>query len=122
MILIGAALAVGVLTACTTSRAGYESAAYEAKMTDGSFELREYPEFSIASTKDGGDGDQAFMRLFRYIGGANEAEQKIAMTTPVFMDESAGGKEMSFVLPKDVAAAPAAKAPAACRRAPETAS
>lgn len=80
-------------------------------MTDGSFELREYPELSIATTKDGGDGDQAFMRLFRYIEGGNEAKQKIAMTTPVFMDGSAGGKEMSFVLPKDVAVAPAAKEP-----------
>jgi hypothetical protein len=48
--------------------------------------------------------DGSFMRLFRYISGGNEAEQKVAMTTPVFMKEtaeSASGR-MSFVIPKDV--------------------
>jgi hypothetical protein len=46
------------------------------------------------------------MRLFRYISGANEAKQKVAMTTPVFMqpekDQTDG--RMAFVLPKKVAA------------------
>ena len=46
------------------------------------------------------------MRLFQYISGANEAEQKIAMTTPVFMVGEIGKSDISmgFVMPKEVAA------------------
>lgn len=91
----------------TTSRDGYESAEYDVIETDSSFEIREYPDLMLASTGmkiDAQGRDGSFGRLFRYISGKNEADQKIAMTTPVFMepgDESAG--EMGFVLPKKVA-------------------
>jgi hypothetical protein len=37
--------------------------------------------------------------LFRFITGANEAQQKIAMTTPVFMEGGPSGPTMAFVLP-----------------------
>jgi DNA gyrase inhibitor GyrI len=52
------------------------------------------------------------MRLFRYIQGDNQGGAKIQMTTPVFMDRGEKATEMSFVLPKSVAAsgAPAPKA------------
>ena len=39
------------------------------------------------------------MRLFRFITGKNEAKQKIAMTTPVFMSGSGSNATMAFVLP-----------------------
>jgi hypothetical protein len=39
------------------------------------------------------------MRLFRFITGGNEAKQKIAMTTPVFMSGSDSNATMAFVLP-----------------------
>ena len=75
---------------------------------DGSFEIREYPSLMMATTNtqfaaQGDDG--SFMRLFRYISGANDAAQEVAMTTPVFMqpneDEMAG--KMGFVIPSKIA-------------------
>ncbi|QEG41689.1 SOUL family heme-binding protein [Roseimaritima ulvae] len=92
-----------------TARAAYESAEYEVVESDGAFEVRDYPDLMLAATDSqpqakGRDG--SFMRLFGYISGANQAEQKIEMTTPVFMqggDEEASGS-MGFVLPKEVAA------------------
>ena len=49
--------------------------------------------------------DGSFMKLFRYISGANESEQKISMTTPVFMENDKADSEvqMGFVMPKEVA-------------------
>ena len=48
--------------------------------------------------------DGSFMRLFRYISGANDHEQKVAMTTPVFMEPEADDTQgqMGFVIPKKV--------------------
>jgi hypothetical protein len=99
------------LLACSTSRAGYETATYTTTKKDADFEVRQYPELTVATTVETTGTDGAFMRLFRYIQGANEASQKIAMTTPVFMEEREKGREMAFVLPKEVSQnAPAAKA------------
>ena len=93
-----------------TSRSAYESAEYSVLETDGNIELREYPDLMLATTEMGsrlqGD-DGSFGRLFRYISGGNQDKQKVAMTTPVFMesnsDQTTG--QMSFVIPKDVASA-----------------
>lgn len=91
-----------------TSRNAYESAKYSVLSASGEFELREYPNLMLVTTPmgssvDGSDG--SFGRLFRYISGDNEGEQKVAMTTPVFIeagsDQSTG--QMGFVLPSDVA-------------------
>jgi effector-binding domain-containing protein len=87
-----------------TSRFGYESASYTVVEKDGAFEIRDYPDLTLVSTTGSGpEGDDAFMRLFRYIAKNNEEEQKIAMTTPVFMTSGENAK-MSFVVPEDVAA------------------
>jgi hypothetical protein len=98
-----------------TSRNAYESAEYVVIESDGPIELREYPDLMLAATEmgtntDGDDG--SFGRLFRYISGNNEDKQKVAMTTPVFMepksqnDSSAPSQndrgQMGFVIPKDV--------------------
>jgi hypothetical protein len=93
---------VGLLVAgCQATRAGYESAPYKVVRSDGKFELRDYPALTVVETPmanaDGSDG--SFMRLFRFITGGNEAKQKIAMTTPVFMSGSATNATMAFVLP-----------------------
>ncbi len=105
---LGVAL-VGTYALAMATRAGYESAEYEVIESDGVFEIREYPDLMLAATDSEMDSqgrDGSFMRLFRYISGANEAEQKIAMTTPVFMEGEIGERDISmgFVMPKQVAA------------------
>ena len=79
-----------------------ETPDYKVLLEDGKFEVREYPALTLVRT-DSGDGD--FMRLFRYISGGNEAEQKIAMTAPVLMKHEGENTGMSFIVPRDVAAA-----------------
>ncbi len=97
------AVAAGLIFAgCQATRAGYESAPYKAVRSDGKFELRDYPALQVVetpTTRGGTDTDGGFMRLFRFITGANEAKQKIAMTTPVFMASSDTNATMAFVLP-----------------------
>lgn len=101
---------IGMATWTMTARAGYESAEYVVIESDGAFEIREYPDLMLVSTQSEMDAqgrDGSFMRLFRYISGENSANQKIAMTTPVFM-EGAGEQpqvSMGFVMPKEVAKA-----------------
>ena len=109
LVWIGAASAVAIFFAWKfTSRTSYEAAEYQVVESEGAFEIRQYPELVVAATNmefeaQGDDG--SFMRLFRYISGDNEADQKIAMTVPVFMEpegENAQGK-MAFVLPQETA-------------------
>jgi hypothetical protein len=90
-----------------TSRSAYESADYTVIESEAPFEVREYPDLLMATTEtqfssQGDDG--SFMRLFGYISGANEGKQKVAMTTPVFMDREADGEpgQMGFVIPTAV--------------------
>ena len=80
---------------------------YKVTVQDGKFEVREYPEMTVVRTSSG-DGD--FMRLFRYISGGNEGEQKIAMTAPILMKNEGENAGMSFIVPREVAAAKAASA------------
>lgn len=91
-----------------TSRTNYESAAYDVLDTDGAFELREYPDLMLATTDMGSSPqgrDGSFGRLFRYISGGNRNDQKVAMTTPVFMerDRSSDRGQMGFVIPSKFA-------------------
>lgn len=90
------------------THAEYESAEYEVIESDGAIEIREYPSLMLVATDSKMDAqgrDGSFMRLFRYISGNNAAEQKIAMTTPVFMEGEIGKADVSmgFVMPKEVA-------------------
>lgn len=108
-----AVLVLLFLAGCKLTRAGYESASYKVVRRSGEFELRDYPALTLVSTpmtaKRPTD-DDSFMKLFRYIGGANEAEAKIAMTTPVFSDQDGTNRQMSFVVPKKTATAGTPKA------------
>jgi DNA gyrase inhibitor GyrI len=92
-----------------TSRSAYESAAYDVIQSNGPFEVREYPELMMATTEmrfasQGNDG--SFNRLFSYISGANDKNQKVAMTTPVFMDSESEDNpgQMGFIVPASVVA------------------
>ena len=90
------------------ARAGYESAEYKVVESDGKFEVREDPDLMLVATRtqlDAQGRDGSFMKLFRYISGANEANQKIAMTTPVFMENEIehASVQMGFVMPQQVA-------------------
>ncbi|XZE17665.1 SOUL family heme-binding protein [Pirellulaceae bacterium SH449] len=92
----------------TVSRAAYESAEYTVVTSDGKFEVREYPDLMLVATTtklDAQGRDGSFMKLFRYISGANESDKKISMTTPVFMenDKADSAVQMGFVMPKDIA-------------------
>ncbi len=87
---------------CGPHRDRYETAPYKVVSTDGKVEIREYPPLKLVTAKMGeakdNEANRSFRSLFAYISGENAASSKIAMTTPVFMDES----NMSFVLPEDV--------------------
>ena len=90
------------------ARAAYESAEYKVVESDGKFEVREYPDLMLVATTtklDAQGRDGSFMKLFRYISGANESDKKISMTTPVFMenDKEDSAVQMGFVMPKDIA-------------------
>ena len=106
-------LGVGLLfVGCQATRGGYESAPYKVVRTDAKFELRDYPSLAVVETPmtvSGNSDDGSFMRLFRFITGANEGKQKIAMTTPVFMSGQDTNRTMAFVLPARLNAATAPK-------------
>jgi len=104
-----AAAALGaVLAGCGATRAGYETARHDVVAREGKFELRDYPATRLASTRMPLGEDSGFMRLFRFISGANERGEKIAMTTPVFMERGVGDGQdtMAFVLPEAMTNAP----------------
>lgn len=113
MVLVsGVALAAILLAAggCQATRAGYETAPYRVIRSKGAFQLRDYPALQWVETPmgtEGKDSDGSFGRLFRFITGGNEARQKIAMTTPVYMAPVAGSSNatarvMAFVMPRDM--------------------
>ena len=106
LLVVGASLAVAVTWAGTkASRAGYEGPEYDVVSKSGKFEIRRYAGMVGASTamaNRSGQRNNGFGRLFQYITGANETEEKIAMTSPVFVetDNQANEEAMIFVMPK----------------------
>lgn len=77
---------------------------YDVLDSDGNFEIRFYPEARIATVKKPGNYDQAsgagFRSLAGYIFGGNKEEQKIAMTSPVWMESANDSMTMHFVMPE----------------------
>ena len=83
---VGVTLVAGVVIAYwRTGRSAYESAPYTVVNKDGNFEIRDYPKMTIIETVDRRGRDNGFRKLFKFITGTNGKQQKIAMTTPVYM-------------------------------------
>jgi len=70
-----------------------EGPKYTVLVKDGNFEIRQYSSYVIAETTIKGDFDNASGDAFRilagYIFGKNKGANKIAMTSPVEMEQSA---------------------------------
>jgi len=67
---------------------GLEGPGFTVVSNTSAYTVRQYPESYWSATTVTGKsmdkaGSEAFMRLFRYISGANEKKQKIEMTVPV---------------------------------------
>lgn len=109
--LLAVVTSVLIYFAAVNSRAATETAPFTVVKAAGEFELRQYEEMHLARTPMGAGihndeaRDSSFIRLFRYISGTNEREEKIAMTTPVLMSSEEGYTAMNFVMPKATAVA-----------------
>ena len=76
----------------------YESQTYKVLQSLDNLEIRFYPPAMMAKTM--ANTGNPFSTLFRYISGANQKNEKIEMTTPVYMYPEDGTSAMEFVLPK----------------------
>tara|TARA_B100001564_G_C20345068_1_gene536309 strand:+ start:64 stop:624 length:561 start_codon:yes stop_codon:yes gene_type:complete len=76
----------------------YEEAKYEVIEKNEIYEIRKYTDRLAVETSRAGI-DSNFRKLFNYISGMNDAQEKIAMTTPVTQVEKNGNMTMQFYLP-----------------------
>ena len=76
----------------------YETQEYEVVDEIDKIEIRYYPSAPMIKVSSNQSRNNNFGKLFRYIAGNNNNEEKIAMTTPVYMSDQS--KTMEFVLPK----------------------
>ena len=93
-----------ILTFCTLIIIPYstvmanEEAKYEVIDKNQIFEIRKYSDRLAVETSRAGI-DSNFRKLFNYISGRNDTQEKIAMTTPVTQIEKNGNMTMQFYLP-----------------------
>ena len=76
----------------------YEEANYEVVSSNEVYEIRKYSNRLAVETMTSGI-DSNFRKLFNYISGRNDTEEKIKMTTPVTQVEKNGNMSMQFYLP-----------------------
>ena len=76
----------------------YETQEYKVVHQIDQIEIRYYPSAPMIKVTSNQSRNNNFGKLFRYIAGNNNNEEKIAMTTPVYMSDQS--KTMEFVLPK----------------------
>ena len=93
-----------ILTFCTLYILSYstvmanEEAKYEVIDKNEVFEIRKYSDRLAVETMTSGI-DSNFRKLFNYISGRNDTQEKIKMTTPVTQVEKNGNMSMQFYLP-----------------------
>ena len=75
-----------------------EEANYEIIDKNDIYEIRKYYDRLAVETMTSGI-DSNFRKLFNYISGRNDTEEKIKMTTPVTQVEKNGNMSMQFYLP-----------------------
>jgi len=75
-----------------------EEANYEIIDKNDIYEIRKYSDRLAVETLTSGI-DSNFRKLFNYISGRNNTEEKIKMTTPVTQVEKNGNMSMQFYLP-----------------------
>ena len=76
----------------------YEEARYEVVVKNEVYEIRKYSDRLAVETAETGSYNN-FRKLFNYISGRNETNEKIKMTTPVTQVEKNGSMVMQFYLP-----------------------
>ena len=93
-----------ILTFCTLFILPYskvmanEEAKYEIIDKNEVYEIRKYSDRLAVETSRAGI-DSNFRKLFNYISGRNDIQEKIEMTTPVTQVEKNGDMTMQFYLP-----------------------
>lgn len=76
----------------------YETQEYKVVDQIDQVEIRYYPSAPMIKVSSKQSRNNNFGKLFRYISGNNKNDEKIAMTTPVYMSDE--NKTMEFVLPR----------------------
>ena len=75
-----------------------EEVKYEVIEANEIYEIRKYSDRLAVETMTSGI-DSNFRKLFNYISGRNDTQEKIKMTTPVTQVEKNGNMSMQFYLP-----------------------
>jgi hypothetical protein len=78
-----------------------ETIQYKVLHKKDAIEIREYGDILLASTKTDPNNyyDSGFNRVFQYISGQNEANQKISMTSPVVTYQEGESLVTGFYVP-----------------------
>ncbi len=105
-LILGASVVVAQMI-ITKNTEDTDSIKYKTIAEFDGFEIREYPEYLVASTtlnKDSysNQSGTGFRRIASYIFGGNSANMQIAMTSPVQMDMSDSSSSMSFFMPEEM--------------------
>lgn len=103
-VLVALFLAFQIFITMSTNKT--EKQAYQVVRPGDDFEIRYYPSVTMATIQSSAKsykdlGDSGFRQLAGYIFGGNEADKKIAMTSPVHMDINDTASTMSFVMPSE---------------------
>ena len=103
-LIVIAGLTVTLLSIQLYTTMATETQAYKVIRTGKDFEIRFYPQATMATittvaTNYSALGNSGFRKLAGYIFGGNSGKQKIAMTSPVHMHVNDSASTMSFVMP-----------------------